>query len=163
MHHLPDESHNLELALSAGVANKLHRKIQRRILNLSQKSQPLTSAFDEHLAPLYRQLAVVEAAAWRAVSTRAIDAELYAQFIADELSWDHTDVASIVLEAGFVSTALSALTSLQRDTLLSKPLVTFANNIAMDCQTEFDNGDALTRWKKALKDIRSTQNVDPAR
>jgi hypothetical protein len=154
VHHLPDDHANHELALSSGIANSLHRKIQRRLLDLTQKSQPLTAAFDEHLAPLYRLLAVVEATAWRAVSTHAIDAELFARFVADELDWPHTDVARIITDAAKVSTALSAMTSVQREALLSNPLVALANTIAMDCETEFDNGDALVRWKATLAQTR---------
>ena len=74
-----------------------------------------------------------------------------------ELAWEHADVAVVTKEAAKVSTALSYLTSLQRDILLTKPLVALASNIAMDCQTEFENGDALTRWKVALAHIRQGQ------
>jgi len=147
------------LALSANSANRLHLKIQHCILELNRKSVPVASAFDDHLAPLFRMLAVVEATGWRAVSTHTIDAELSADFVAMELEWEHAEVAAVTKEAANVSTALSHLTSLQRDILLAKPLVALANNIAMDCQTEFDDGDALSRWQAALKNIRSGEDV----
>src|SRR5882757_8851055 len=103
LHDLPDNNTNHDLALSAEAANRLHRKIQHRILELNRKSIPVASAFDEHLAPLYRLLSVLESAGWRAVSTRTIDAELHADFVAMDLEWEHADIATITGNAAKVS------------------------------------------------------------
>jgi hypothetical protein len=164
VHQLPDDCVNHDLALAAGMANSLHRKIQLRILELiTTQSQSLSAVFSEHLAPLYTQLAIVEATAWMAVCDHAIDAELNAISVADELECESPDVAIITSKAAKVSTALSSVTSQQRDALLSKPLVAFANNIAMDCQTEFDNSNALARWKTSLHEIALQQRADSGR
>src|SRR5690242_13023170 len=105
LHDLPENNANHDLALSVKAANRLHRKIQLRILELNRKSIPVASAFDEHLAPLYRLLSVLESAAWRAVSTRTIDAELHADFVALDLERQHANVTTITSDAAKVSTA----------------------------------------------------------
>lgn len=144
----------------ATTANAITLQIQEQLKHLvAQQPDPANPAdVREHLAPLLDRLVQAETALWQQAREHVWIAETHASVIAIILANPSAETVSCVTAgAAQVATALTGMTSLQRDAMLADPLIALASNIAFDCEAEFDDDEALARWSQQAKSLASSR------